>query len=521
MAPLIVKILEHELGLRAKAQNGNEIMLEIPKDALIKAATLLTSQSGKLVLMAGADLRESIGSFQLNYVFAVPHNLFVQLLVPVLETEPTFPSLTLTIPAADWYEREVKDMFGLVPLGHPDPRRLILHEHWPRGVHPLRKDYDATNQAPRGEAEFNLHQVDREGVFEIPVGPIHAGIIEPGHFRFSTVGEEILDLEAKLFYTHKGTEKLCEGKSFDQVLQIAERICGACSISNATAFCLAAEKLTETEVPDRAVYIRTLALELERLYNHIGDVGNICAGTGFAFGVSQGGRLREMLLSLNEQVFGNRYLRGINSIGGVRRELTTHAIKNIRETLRQVEIEFGEVTQILLANDSLLDRLATTGILKAESAQELGVVGPAARASGVDVDTRRDHPYLAYPHLDFQVVLAENGDVLDRVKVRIGEATQSFFLVDQLLSKLPEGKWFGSVGDAPVMRSALGYVESPRGQVMHYLMAGPGNTVYRYMVRSASYTNWPAVPLAVMGNIVPDFPLINKSFELCYSCLDR
>lgn len=516
----LCEILRIEFG-PGRLQHENEFLLPIAKADLLKAAALLSSQSGRLVLLAAEDLRARTGDFRLNYIFAMPQNLFVHLQVPVSPAEPSFPSLTPTLPAANWYEREVKDMFGLIPLGHPDPRRLVLHSHWPKGVYPLRKDCDPAASLPVAEAGLNLPQVEGEGVFEVPVGPIHAGIIEPGHFRFSTIGEKILNLEARLFYTHKGTEKLCEGKSLNQVLPVAERLCGVCSASHSTAFCLAAEKLCGIDIPPRAVYVRTLVLELERLYNHVGDVGNICAGTGFAFGTAQGGRLKEKLLALNESVFGSRYLRGINCLGGVRRDVSDTMLTQIAETLRQVEKEFMEVSEILLNNDSLIDRLATTGRLAEETADDLSVVGPAARASGLDVDTRRDHPYLAYSDLKFDVILGENGDVLDRVKVRIGEAEQSFRLVEQILGKLAPGELVSGSISGLSAGSALGYVESPRGQSIHYLAVNEQGRIDRYMVRSASYANWPAVPLAVQGNIVPDFPLINKSFELCYACLDR
>lgn len=507
--------------------DGNALEVPLASAAdLPRAAAVLAEAGAVLTTMVGTDERPRDGRFRLYYAFSLPGSDRFLVLVAALSPEtPAFPSVTRVLPAAHWYEREVRDLLGLLPEGHPDPRPLVLHEGWPEGLYPLRKDFPADHRPPQVPGEFAFQRVEGEGVMEIPVGPIHAGIIEPGHFRFSALGETIIHLEARLFYTHRGVEKEAEGLDPDRGLLLAERICGQCAFSHAVAYAQAVERLAGAEVPARARYVRTLGLELERLANHLGDVGNLCAGTGFAHGTMTGARLREAVLRLNEAVAGNRFLRGLNAVGGVRRDVGPELRARIRATLAAVEGEFAELGARLLALPSFLDRVQGTGRLGRDAARDLGVVGVAARASGLDVDMRRDHPHAAYGELDFRVPVYPEGDVLARLRVRMDEARESFGLVAQVLDALdrlpPEGALRAPVGDLPPYRAALGYTESPRGGNVHWVMAGPDNRLYRYRVRSASYPNWPAVPFAVQGNIVPDFPLVNKSFELCYACLDR
>ncbi|MDI6813191.1 MAG: NADH-quinone oxidoreductase subunit C [Desulfitobacteriaceae bacterium] len=525
MATRIKDNLSQLLSLEVKLPTGSDdvIHLETAKENLsVTAGYLYKEQGCQLVQMLGNDEREICGSLSVYLVFVHDgEGLILILRVAIAPEDLVYPSVTPVIPAAHWYEREIRDLYGLEPKGHPQLRRLAVHKDWPKQHYPLRRDFPLTKKVPRSEGEFKFIPVEGEGVMQIPVGPIHAGIIEPGHFRFSVVGENVLHLEARFFYTHRGMEKLAEGKTPQEGLLIAERICGACSFSHSLAYCLALEKLTETAVSERVDYIRTLGMELERLYNHIGDVGNICAGIGFAFGTMQGARLKEKMQQLNETVFGSRFLRGINTPGGVRRDLNSDQLSLILQTLSQVEGEFRELTEILLASESYLNRVQGTGLLRHDIASELHAVGPAARASGVDRDLRRDHPYAAYAKLAFRVPVLQEGDVLARVKLRIEETFESMGIIRQVLASMPEGELKVALKPLPAYAYAVGMTESARGENVHFVMAGQDGRIFRHMVRSASYCNWPVVPSTVPGNIVPDFPLINKSFELCYSCLDR
>lgn len=500
----------------------DELHLEIAKGEIPLMAVKLRDWGFPLIQLTVSDERVLHGYFRLFYTFANDDERFLIVISAcVAESEPEFPSITGEVPAAHWYEREIRDLFGLDPIGHPEIRRLAVHKDWPKKLYPLRKDFSLDSEVPRTEGQFSFKNVEGEGVIQIPVGPIHAGIIEPGHFRFSAVGETVLNLEARFFYTHRGMEKLVEGKTPFEALPFVERICGACSFSHATSYCQAIEKLSGTEVSTRVNYIRTVVLELERLYNHVGDVGNICAGIGFAFGTMHGARLREDLMRLNEIVFGSRFLRGINTPGGVRRDISVPNRDLILVTLAKLEQEFKELVEILLDTNSYLDRVESTGKLMNRIAKDLHAVGPAARASGVDRDARRDHPYAAYDRVSFKVPVYEQGDVLARVKVRIDETFESIKIIREILKSMPRGELTKPLGEIIPYNYAVGMTESARGENVHFVMIGEDKTIYRYMVRSASYCNWQVVPSTVPGNIVPDFPLINKSFELCYSCLDR
>lgn len=507
----------------AKSFLENELYISTKKESLVDVCTYVhkTFQATLSSIICN-DERSLNENFTIYYVFSLPDkDLFITVYIPVNERLPSFPSITPYIPAAHWYEREIMDMFGLEPVGHPDPYTLVLHGNMPQNTFPLRKDFDSNTRLPHLESEMPFVRVDGEGVFEIPVGPIHAGIIEPGHFRFSAVGDTILYLDAKLFFTHKGTEKLFEAMTYTKALFLAERVCGVCAASHATGYCQAIEKVAGIEIPPRARYLRTIILEMERLYNHIGDIGNICVGASFLMCGSHGFRIREYLQQLNETICGNRYLRGMLAIGGVRFDINNDLERHVLDLLKRVKNDFRELTEIMFKSSSFLDRIETTGILSFEHAKGLGVVGVPARASGIFRDTRINHPYAAYSEVDFDIpVYYDEGDVCARVKVRIDEVYQSIAIIEQCFDKMPEGPIKTSMKEFPPYKQALSYVESPRGEDIYWIMTAPNNMLYRYKVRSPSFCNWPSIPYTIPGNIVPDFPLINKSFELCYSCTD-
>jgi len=501
----------------------NTLEVNISKENLIIIALLIKDLGGELVNLVAVDER-FLGKdgFTLLYLFALPENKFVLINVFLEGDFPDFPSLTPYLPAANWYELQIKDLFGLTLVGHPEPVRLALHDMWPDNAHPLRKDYQHQGFLPEEkQPPFEFNRVSGEGVFEVPVGPIHAGIIEPGHFRFGVVGEKILHLDARLFYTHRGIEKSIEGKTLEEGLLFAERICGTCTVSHAASYCQAAETITGTEITKKAAYLRSFALEMERLYNHIGDLGNIGAGIGFNFMVYQFGRLKERLQALNQKLTGHRYLRGYIRLGGVAKEFSSTLINEILQELTQIKEEFLEIANIALSSEAARERFQNTGILPYKTAHELGAVGVAARASGVKRDSRVTHPHLAYEYIPVNIKTQTSGDVLARILVRKEEVLESFRLCQELLLGLPEGNFTVKLNPAVINSKAFGYSESPRGDNYHFLQVDLDGKIYRYQVRSASFCNWFPLTKAVPGNIVPDFPLINKSFELCYSCLDR
>lgn len=511
-----------DLDVAERVGVGGELIGRVAPDYLPQVCRALWQLGLPLTSMVATDERQLDGCFGLYYSFHVDDNHTLYTVeARVSGDNPVFPSVTPIIPAAAWYEREAQDMFGLCAEGHPDPRPLILHESYPLGYHPLRKDVPADQPPPPAKREYNWLKVEGEGVFDFPVGPIHAGIIEPGNFQFSSLGEVILRLEGRLFFTHRGIEKVVEGWSVTRGLYAAERICGVCAVSHAVAYAQAVEALAGVEAPPRARYLRTILLELERLYNHIGDIGNIAAGIGFAFATMGGGGIKERLQRLNERLTGHRFMRGVIALGGTRFDLTGGGQRDLLYTLDEEEREFSRLVNVMASTDSVQQRLSGAGILTKDAAHAFGAVGIAARASGITRDSRRYHPHAAYPELGFKVVSDNGGDVKARTMVRIREVAQSLSLIRQAVEQLPAGPLTLPLSPLPAHRSAVGIAESPRGEVAHWLMTGPGDTIFRYRIRSASYANWPVVPLTAPGNMVPDFPLINKSFELCYSCCDR
>jgi len=511
-----------------KKQNLNEVYIEVRKKDF-KDACIYLYQNGEAILrvMFATDERQIDSTFKIYAVFSVPgKDEFFIIYISLAEDDLSFPSITNNIPAAHWYEREIHDMFGLVPEGHPDLRRLIFHDSFPPDSYPLRKDWSVKESDLREWGEgmiikqpYTFMEVEGEGITEIPVGPVHAGIIEPGHFRFSTVGETIFFLEPKLFYTHKGTEKHFETLGFFEGVRLAERISGTSSFSYSAAYCMAVEKMAGIVLTEKAKAVRTLLLELERLYNHIGDIGNICAGTGLAVGYAKGAVIKEQLMQLNETLTGSRYLRGINTIGGVTKDifLTKEHILNVLNTVTK---EFKSFMKLLLGTVSHMERVENTGRLSRDIALRLGVTGVAARASGINDDIRKAHPHLLYDRLYFEPHTTSRGDVFARMMVRAEETECSISMIETLFENSYGGALIADKKDIPPLSSALGYTETPRGSVFYWVKSDANGKTLRVKFRSPSYCNWPAVPFAVHGNIVPDFPLCNKSFNLSYSGCD-
>jgi Ni,Fe-hydrogenase III large subunit/Ni,Fe-hydrogenase III component G len=494
---------------------------DVPSETMAQAVADLLASGYRYLTLVGTDERAHGRGFGLWVTLFQPGGADLHLRSTLDAIDPSYPAITQLVPAAHWDEREMADMLGFRPIGHPDPRRLVLREDWPAELHPLRKDFTA-NQAPPPSRHDAYHFLPAHGenLLHVPVGPIHAGIIEPGHFRFVTVGELILDLEARLFYTHRGIEKLVEGREPAAALPVVERICGACAFSHALAFCEAAESIAEVTVPPRARWARTLCLELERLYNHAGDSGNICAGTGFAVGTMAGLRLKEKLQRAIEALVGHRFLRDVCAIGGLRRDLDLAPLDALRALQDDLRVESRRFGALILGTESFVERIQQTGVLATATARDLGAVGLAARASGVDVDLRRDRPHAGYRDFD-QIPLQTTGDVEARLRQRLAEIEVSWEIVRTLLADEPTGPIRAEVGPLPAHRIGVGAVESPRGADVHWLLTDAQGRIDRLRVRSASLANWPLVPTTAPGNLAPDFPLINKSFELCYACLDR
>ena len=468
--------------------------------------------------LAAADTRSPGDDFTLVYVFAPPKlapaaTVFVSIPAAVAR----FASLATRSFAASRFEREIHDLFVLAPLGHPDVRRLALHQFWPDGLHPLRRDALMRTDFTDDGEPFPFRHVAGEGIFEITVGPVHAGIIEPGHFRFSVEGETIVNLETRLGFVHKGTEKLFESLPFDQTPALAERISGDTSLGHALAYCQALEALAGCVVPSRARWLRVVLLELARIYNPVGDVAMIINDTGFGFGHAHGFRIREELLRLNERVTGHRLLRGAVVPGGVTGPVVVAPLAEVATAVESLVAEFIEIVKLCLDNTTVLERLQGTGRLTFQTAADMQVVGLVGRASGIDADVRRDAPFAAYDELDVRVPLYERGDVWARTMVRLDEAREAARLIASAVERDAGGTTRVPLPPLAAGSHAFGLVEAWRGPVWHWVLADGPTALGRVKVVDPSFRNWPALEYAVLKNIVPDFPLCNKSFNLSYS----
>jgi len=499
---------------------GNAAAFEVPASEICKVACDLHHDKHlPLKLITATDERLEQGCFKVWYIFGLPEeNLFI---IPCIRLNNSleFPSLASAIHEALNYEKKIKTFFGLIPLGHPDERPVILHENWPGDVFPLRKDFACRTRPELTQGEYPFKKVKGEGIYEIPVGPIHAGIIEPGHFRFSVAGEEIMFLEPRLGFTHKGSEKLFERLSLTEKVRLSEKISGDSSFAHSLAFCQAVEQLGGIDVPKRARYLRVIYAELERLANHFGDIGAIMLDAGFNFGGSHGARLREMIMQINEWLTGSRFLRGVNAVGGVTKDIGTGEKPRLAAGLADIAKDFLEIIEVAENSFSLLNRLKGTGVLSHEIAEDRGVVGIAAKAAGISNDARVDYPYAAYNELSpVNIATAEDGDVYSRFHVRVKEATASAKIIHAALDKMPEEPiTLPAAVNLKKSSLAVSCVEGWRGEILYFAATDSSGNLSRVAPRDPSFINWSVLGIAGSGNVVPDFPLINKSFNLSYS----
>lgn len=431
--------------------------------------------------------------------------------------QPVFPSLSGEFVPAFRFERQMKTLMGVEPVGLMDVRPWILFEDWPRDAWPLRKTFDGSRAPARVEGKYGWVRAEGEGVYEIPVGPVHAGIIEPGHFRFQAVGETVLNLEARLGYVHRGVEKRFEQCSWTDAVRLAARVSGDSTVAHSVGYCRAFEALTGCVPPDRANWLRALFLERERIANHLGDIGAIANDAAFAFLLYQLSRVRERMLRTNGRLFGHRLLMDRVVPGGVTIDLAAEGVGEILAEMDVLEEETKRLFTIYEENASLEDRVKDTGILIPSDAREIGAVGIVARASGLNVDCRLRSPFPPYDRTEINVPVYVTGDVDARVRVRMEEVRESIRLIREFVGNLPGGAICDATKSPPPGASGFSAVEGWRGEILYWLQAGPEGGINRAMVRDPSSLNWLGLEQAIHGNIVPDFPLCNKSFNQSYS----
>jgi Ni,Fe-hydrogenase III large subunit/Ni,Fe-hydrogenase III component G len=508
------------LGLAAAALPSGVPAKRCPVDSigLLTACRVMWEQGGQLVALWGCDDRDRDRGYAVNVVLQDGDGL--TLLEHSLPTsESTYPDLAVVFPAANRMQRAAFDLVGIASEAE-DQRPWVWQASWPIDCFPLRRDFEASPKWQPGEEEYAFVRVDGDGVHEIPVGPVHAGIIEPGHFRFQVVGEKVLRLEERLGFVHKGIEKRFEGTQAATGHRLAGRVSGDSTVAYAWAYAQALEAVSDTAPPVRALWLRALALERERIANHLGDLGYLGNDGGFAFGLAQFSRLKEHVLRTNFLAFGHRFAMDFVAPGGVAHDIAPAGTEAIRNECAMLEGEIETLRHIYDEHEGLQDRFRTCGTVTPALAAKLGLTGLAGRASGQARDLRCDLPSAPYDALDVRKVSTEGGDVAARVAARFDELHESLRLVRAILDGAPDGDVVAPLPEPPAMRKALGYVEGWRGPVLVALECGPGGTIRRCHPHDPSWSNWPVLEHAVIGNIVPDFPLINKSFNLTYSGQD-
>src|ERR1700730_10073342 len=428
--------------------------------------------------------------------------------------DQSYASIGRHHPPALRLERAAHDLFGLTPEGSPDTRPWLDHNRW--GVRfPLGDRIDAlSNPAP-----YRFLPAEGDGLHQIAVGPVHAGIIEPGHFRFTASGETVVRLEQRLGYTHKGIEGLMTGASLERAIELAGRVSGDSMVAYAYAFSKAAEAALVLVVPDRAVWLRALLAELERLANHLGDIGGICNDASFTLIHAHCSVLRESVLRASNTAFGHRLMRDVIIPGGVNHELDDEGREIIRTTLDNIRLRFPALVDLYDNTASLQDRTVDTGVLKPALARQYAAGGYIGRASGRAFDARRTLAYPPYDGLRFEVPVLNEGDVNARVWIRVREVEQSLSLIEQILCRLPAGTLRTPIGRTSELREGMAIVEGFRGDVLVWLRLRDGR-IERCHLRDPSWFQWPLLEAAIEGNIVADFPLCNKSFNCSYSGQD-
>lgn len=490
---------------------------EIKPDDLQPISQIVQDGGGRLVALWGSDERREGEGFALHIALVNEAGL-ICLSVPLPAGQPAYPDVSRIFPVADRMQRAAYDLLGIYAHEGHDHRKWLRHGAWHGGSFPLRKDFDAAQSSTDEADAYPFVRVEGQGVHEIAVGPVHAGIIEPGHFRFSVVGEKMLRLEERLGYVHKGIEKRFESLDVQKAAKLAGRVSGDSTVAYAWAYAMAAESIGGVTPPDRAVWLRALFLERERIANHLGDLGYLGNDVALSFGYAQFWILKEQVLRNNAALFGHRYLMDRIIPGGVAADLPEPGKRILFEECAMLEREVRVLRGIYEEHAGVQDRFIAAGRIEPKLAARLGLCGLAGRASSQSWDARVQFPCAPYDKLDVQMATYRNGDVAARVIVRFEELFESLRLQREILAKLMlDGALSKPLEKLPAQGFGVGMVEGWRGEVLVAIHTDAKGSLARVHPHDPSWINWPALEHAVMGNIVPDFPLINKSFNLSYS----
>ncbi len=518
MVPFLEALARQGIGVTEKPPAGlaPARLIEVSTDDWGRLGAQAQAAGFRWVAGWGEDMGEDM---RINACFE-KGGAYLLARTAVPRAHPVLASHTPYFPAADRPERHTQDMLGIAFTDHPDARRWTRHQAWKDSEYPLRRGFPVAGHPPATtppDHQYRFLFAHGVGVYEIPVGPVHAGIIEPGHFRFQAVGETVLHLEERLGYVHKGIERIAVGRDPEGLARLAGRVSGDSTVAHAWAACQAMEKAAGVEATARALHLRAILAERERVANHLGDIGAILNDVAFTFGFYQFSRLREEWLRVSQQAFGHRLLMDRVVPGGVAADIADNALAPMRAQLPALRKQLDKLMHIVNDSPSVEDRLVTTGVLKPELAAALGCMGYVGRASNVDFDVRRDAPYPPYDRLSINVPVYHYGDVAARLRVRVEETRESLRLLEELLGTLPAGPVRAAWRAPAAGAEGLGLVEGFRGECLAYVRFGEDGRVARYFPRDPSWTTWPALELLIHDNIVPDFPVCNKSVNGSYS----
>lgn len=515
--------------LDEERQTYNQLTITVKLESLPEVVQYLYyEQGGWLPVLFGNDERTLNGNYAIYYALSMEEGEKCWIVVKALvdPAQPEFPSVTPRVPAAVWGEREIRDMYGLTPVGLPDPRRLVLPDDWPEELYPLRKDTMDYRQRPVPTTETEnypfLNELGDERNRIIPIGPMHITSDEPGHFRLFVDGENVVDADYRMFYVHRGMEKVAETRmGYNEVTFLADRVCGICGYAHSVAYANTIENALGIEVPVRAQMIRSLLLEVERLHSHLLNLGLACHFAGFDSGFQQYFRVREKAMQIAEMITGARKTYGMNLIGGIRRDiLEDMRIKTIK-WIADIRMEYSELVEVMLSTANFDERTKGVGILSRKIARDFSPVGPMIRGSGFARDVRADHPYAGYGNVPVNVFSYDGGDCFSRFLVRVKEVFDSLAQCDYILDNLPQGPILVEGFTYKPYKFALGFTEAPRGEDVHWSMTGNNQKLFRWRCRAATYANWPVLRYALQGNTVSDATVIIGSLDPCYSCTDR
>jgi Ni,Fe-hydrogenase III large subunit/Ni,Fe-hydrogenase III component G len=520
-----IKNIKETFGEQITIDNSNPTATCLHTDAsLLKNVVEYISIQlhGRFVTCAAIDHRKKSGNFTVIYLFSFDkEKAFLCIKADLASSNPLIDSITPIIPGANWAERELRDMSGIIPQGHPDLRRLILADDWPEGVYPLREDFAFDHKPASASGVAPGLKPLPASTTLLPLGSFYAQKEATTYLNLFIYGEKVIDVDYRGFYNHRGIEKMADSTlNYNQIPHVAERICACCGFSHSTCYCQAIEAAVHLEVPPRAQFIRTLLLEVERLYSHSLWLASLCHMQGVKHLFMKCCTLQQCILELSQLLTGNRIIFEMNMIGGVKRDIPKKQT-HLHKLIKQIETHLAAILEGLQSEPSFFSRLKGVSTLPHNDSQFLCAVGQTARASGMEIDVRVDHPYAAYDNLTVEKICRDEGDNFARISIRLDEMNQSLNLIRETLEKMPEGEINLETGEIPPYTDSVSAVESPRGETVHYIFTGENNRPLRWKIKTATFSNLQLIPTMLRGTYIADARISINSLDLCFSCVEH